>query len=75
MIQTTNLQLLPIERIHVEALLHSKGELAALLQVTVPDGWPHFPEAFSLSANESHEYNLLETDWGGYFFLHSLTKR
>ena len=69
-IQTPNLQLLPIERIHVEALLRSKNELAALLQVTVPNGWPHFPEAFSLSANESHAYNLLEADWGGYFFLH-----
>ena len=69
-IQTPNLQLLPIERIHVEALLRSKNELAALLQVTVSNGWPHFPEAFSLSANESHAYNLLEADWGGYFFLH-----
>ena len=70
MIQTPNLQLVSIERIHVEALLRSKSELGALLQVTVPDGWPHFPEAFSLSANESHEYHLLEVDWGGYFFLH-----
>ncbi len=37
MIRTPNLQLLPIERIHVEALLRNKSELAALLQVTVPD--------------------------------------
>jgi len=70
MIQTPNLQLFPFERVHVEALLRSKSELAALLQVTVPDGWPHFPEAFSLSAHESHESNLLEADWHGYFFLH-----
>ena len=58
MIQTPNLQLFPFERIHVEALLRDKSELAALLQVTVPDGWPHFPEAFSLPAIESHEANL-----------------
>ena len=58
MIQTPNLQLFPFERIHVEALLRNKSELAALLQVTVPDGWPHFQEAFSLSAIESHEANL-----------------
>jgi len=70
MIQTPNLQLLPVERIHVEALLRNKSELAALLQVTLPDGWPHFPEAFSLSAIEAHESNLLEADWHGYFFLH-----
>jgi [ribosomal protein S5]-alanine N-acetyltransferase len=68
MIQTPNLQLLPVERIHVEALLRSKSELAALLQVRVPDGWPHFPD--SLSALESHACNLLEADWPGYFFLH-----
>src|SRR5215471_21025851 len=68
MIQTPNLQLLPIERIHVEALLRSKSELAALLQVTVPDGWPHFPD--SLSAYEAHASNPLEADWRGYFFLH-----
>jgi RimJ/RimL family protein N-acetyltransferase len=68
MIQTTNLQLLPVERVHVEALLRSKSELAALLQVTMPDGWPHFPD--SLSALESHVSTLGEADWPGYFFLH-----
>jgi hypothetical protein len=47
MIQTHNLQLLPVERIHVEALLRSKSEPAALLQVSVPDGWPHFPDSLS----------------------------
>ena len=68
MIQTPNLQLLPIERVHIEALLRSKSELAALLQVTVPDGWPHFPD--SLSALEARASNPLEADWRGYFFLH-----
>lgn len=68
MIHTPTLQLLPVERVHVEALLRSKSELAALLQVRVPDGWPHFPD--SLSALEAHACNLLEADWPGYFFLH-----
>ena len=68
MIQTPNLQLLPVERIHVEAILRSKSELAALLQVTVPDGWPHFPD--SLSALEAHASNPREAGWHGYFFLH-----
>jgi ribosomal-protein-alanine N-acetyltransferase len=68
MIQTPNLQLLPIERIHVEALLRNKSELAALLQVTVPDGWPYFAD--SLSAYESHASTLREAGWHGYFFLH-----
>jgi len=68
MIHTPNLQLVPVERIHIEALLRSKSELAALLQVAVPDGWPHFPD--SLSSLESHTSNPREAGWHGYFFLH-----
>lgn len=67
---TNNLQLLPVERIHIEALLHNKSELAAILDVTVPNSWPHFPEAFSLPADESRESNPPPTDWRGYFFIH-----
>jgi ribosomal-protein-alanine N-acetyltransferase len=67
MIKTNHLQLLPIERIHVEALLCNKSELAAILHVAVPNSWPHFPEAFSLPANESKSD---PTDWRGYFFIH-----
>jgi RimJ/RimL family protein N-acetyltransferase len=70
MIKTNKLQLLPVERIHIEALLRHKSELAAILHVTVPANWPHFPEAFSLSANESRESNPSSTDWHGYFFIH-----
>ncbi|MCC3447575.1 MULTISPECIES: hypothetical protein [unclassified Microcoleus] len=43
MIETTNLQLFPVERIHIKAFLSSKSELAELLQVTVPNNWPQFP--------------------------------
>ena len=70
MIKTNNLQLLPVERVHVEAFLHNKSELAAILNVTVPNSWPHFPEAFSLPDDESRESNPPPTDWRGYFFIH-----
>src|SRR3712207_6864026 len=40
--ETNNLRLIPVERVHVQALLRDKRELAAILRVTVPDGWPHF---------------------------------
>jgi [ribosomal protein S5]-alanine N-acetyltransferase len=71
MIKTNHLQLIPVERIHIESLLQNKSELAALLNVIVPNGWPHFPEAFSLPADESRESNSPLTDWRGYFFIHT----
>ncbi|MEG4805327.1 GNAT family N-acetyltransferase [Microcoleus sp. ARI1-B5] len=70
MIKTNNLQLLPVKRIHIEAFLSNKSELAKLLQVTVPDSWPHFPQAFSLPSDESRESNPPPTEWNGYFFIH-----
>ncbi len=71
MIKTNNLQLFPIEQIHVEALLHNKSDLAAILHVSVPDSWPNFPEAFSLPADESRESKQSPPDWHGYFFIHA----
>ncbi|MEG4490035.1 GNAT family N-acetyltransferase [Microcoleus sp. D3_18_C4] len=70
MITTKNLQLLAVERIHIEAFLRSKSQLAAILNVIVPNSWPHFPEAFSLPADESSESNPPPTDWHSYFFIH-----
>ena len=70
MIKTNNLRLITVERIHVEALLRNKRELAGILRVTVPDSWPHFPEAFSLPANEPRRSERPPTGWHGYFFIH-----
>ena len=70
MIKTKNLHLLPCELIHVKALLRHKSELAAILQVTVPASWPHFPEAFSLPPDEAGQSNPSPTDWSAYFFIH-----
>ncbi|MEG4625407.1 GNAT family N-acetyltransferase [Microcoleus sp. w1-18aA5] len=70
MITTKNLQLLAVQRIHVEAFLRSKSELAAILNVIVPNSWPLFPEAFSLPADEACEFNPPPTDWHSYFFIH-----
>lgn len=70
MIKTTNLQLLPVERIHIEAFLSNKSELSKLLKVTVPDSWPHFPQAFSLPADESEQAIVSPNNWQGYFFIH-----
>ncbi len=66
--ETNNLRLIPVERVHVEALSRTKRELEAILGVTVPDGWPHFPEAFSLPDDESHRPERPPSDWPGYFY-------
>ena len=60
--ETNNIRLITVERVHVEALLRNKRELEAILGVSVPDGWPHFPEAFSLLANENHRSERPSTD-------------
>ena len=74
MIKITNLQLLICERIHVEALLRSKSELAAILNVAIPESWPYFPEAFSLPPDESLASDLHPTDWNSYLFIHPIDK-
>jgi [ribosomal protein S5]-alanine N-acetyltransferase len=70
MITTVNLQLIPVERTHIEAFLRHKAELAEILQVTIPDSWPHFPEAFSLSTEDSTQSELEPSEWHGYFFIY-----
>ncbi len=69
MTHTSNLQLLPFERIHIEALLRDKRDLAEILHVSIPDSWPNFPEAFSVLINESDASEQFPTDWHGYFFI------
>lgn len=74
MIKTHNLQLIICERIHVEALLRDKSELAAILQVAVPTSWPNFPEAFSLPASGASQSAPALSDWHGYFFIYPKDK-
>jgi [ribosomal protein S5]-alanine N-acetyltransferase len=71
MIKTTRLQLLPVERLHKAAFSKGKSELAELLNVSLPENWPQFPEAFSVSEDEAREK---ATNWNGYFFIHSKDK-
>ena len=70
MLKTNNLQLLIIERIHIEAFLRNKSELSKILHAVVPDSWPNFPEAFSLPTDESRESNPSINDWQGFFFIY-----
>lgn len=72
MIQTKNLQLLPVELTHITAFLQHKNRLADLLGVSIPDSWPIFPEAFSLPPEEDRQSQPSIKHWQGYFFLNPI---
>src|SRR5918998_2851279 len=69
-IRTDNLRLIAVEPFHVEALSRDKRELAEVMGVAVPDGWPQFPEAFAPPDGGSSRSERPPTDWRGYFFVH-----
>jgi ribosomal-protein-alanine N-acetyltransferase len=72
-IETANLQLIPAESTHFEAILGNKKALEPMLQVTVPDNWPTFPESMP------HGYEILKADataanWGFHLFVHTVDR-
>src|ERR671921_2918693 len=70
-IRTHSLRLIAVEPFHVEALSRDKRELAEVLGVAVPEGWPQFPEAFSSPDGGPRRSERPPTDWRDYFFVHS----
>jgi RimJ/RimL family protein N-acetyltransferase len=71
-IRTHSLRLIAVELFHVEALSRDKRELAEVLGVAVPEGWPQFPEAFSSPDGGPRRSERPPTDWRDYFFVHPL---
>ena len=70
-ITTDNLRLIAVEPFHVEALSRDKRELAEVLGVAVPDGWPQFPEAFAPPEDGGpRRSERPPTDWRDYFFVY-----
>ena len=68
MTETDRLRLVPLVRVHAEALARGPAALAALLGIAVPMGWPKFPEAFF-----RHDGSPRPPDtppaWPGYLFV------
>ncbi len=50
---------------HKYALKEGREQLAVVLGLRIPDGWPEFPEAFELPAASVPE----PSPWSGYFFV------
>jgi RimJ/RimL family protein N-acetyltransferase len=69
MIATERLRLIPIEGRHRRAFHVGRGTLARLLGVSVPDDWPHYPEALALLHVDADPAAAAPGAWGGYFFI------
>src|SRR3712207_8808192 len=69
-IRTDSLRLIAVEPFHVEALSRDTRELAEVLGVAVPEGWPQFPEALSSQDGGPRRSERPPTDWRDYFFVH-----
>lgn len=61
---TERLRLVPLTDQHRQAFQQSRDTFAGLLGVTLPDGWPEFPEAFGPG------FPLSPPPWSAYLFLH-----
>src|SRR5262245_10744297 len=70
MIETKHLRLIVCLRSHLEALERGRDELGRLLGLTIPDGWPHFPEAYTPDRLQSLTPGQDGGEWGTYFFTH-----
>ena len=68
-IETENLRLISCEAVHFEAFLRDKKELGSLLDVTVPDSWPVFPDSMPQGYN-FFKANPDSTGWMTYLFVH-----
>lgn len=47
LIHTPRLQLLTCELVHLAAIVRNPVSLGGLLDATIPDGWPAYPDAFA----------------------------
>lgn len=64
---TAVLELVPVTLQHKLALGRGKALLQALLGVSIPEAWPHFPEAFAL--RDDAEEQAPSPLWPAYFFV------
>jgi RimJ/RimL family protein N-acetyltransferase len=59
----TAIVLHPVDRVMKAAMQRSRDAFAALIETSLPEAWPQFPEAFSIEG-PSHQ-----SPWIGYLFM------
>lgn len=77
MIESAHLQLIPCELRHFEAILGDEKTLAAMLGVSIDDGWLEF-EAAREAMQPSYEYLKAHPDalgWWMYLMIHSADRK
>jgi len=74
MILTPRLQLIPVERGHIDAFQQGGSSMAALLDVSIPAGWPHFPQAFAVPPDDHPAFIRAPMHRYGYLFIDHATR-
>lgn len=74
MIETERLELRKAQVTHLEAFLESESKLAAMLGISIEEGWLVFPEAVAYGI-EYLKQNPDNGIWWMYFFIHKADKR
>ncbi len=71
MIETERLRLIPIAARHRRAFRTGRETLGRLLGVSIPDDWPHYPEALALLKMDVDPAvaSVAPRAWGGYLFI------
>lgn len=71
MIDTPRLHLTRFHIEHAVALQRGRSELAAILGVAIPEGWPHFPEAYAVDhvVTTGGGPDAASDTWGTYLFV------
>lgn len=66
-----HIALVVVEQAHRQAFGEGKARLRELLNVEIPQGWPHFPSALLPSDKARNPRDASRGDWPGFLFIHA----
>lgn len=72
LIHTPNLRLLSCERAHLEAIVRDPRSLGDMLRVSMPAGWPAYPQAYPHLLEQLKKEPVKPwSGWWLYLFIHA----